>query len=128
MITILVSTASKGSSTFEFIRRVLSIHTNPCQALSDGCFSRSVKISKNKVYRIGMVLNKVRNNTLKSLDHDHCNSQVGWYPMGVCTRRVNSEGSFFTFCVGQPNDTLRDGLIRCTDLLLFRFLFLHQLF
>ena len=33
MITILVSTASKGSSTFEFIRRVLSIHTNPCQAL-----------------------------------------------------------------------------------------------
>jgi len=58
-------------------------------------FNRSVKISKNKVYRIGMVLNK-----------------VGWYPMGVCTRRVNSEGSFFTFCVGQPNDTLRDGLIR----------------
>ena len=33
MITILVVTASKGSSTFEFIRRVLSIHTNPCQAL-----------------------------------------------------------------------------------------------
>jgi hypothetical protein len=32
--------------------------------------------------------------------------------MGVCTRRVNSDGCFFTFCVGQPNDTLRDGLIR----------------
>jgi len=59
------------------------------------CFNRSVKILSNKVYRIGMVLNK-----------------VGWYPMGVCTRRVNCEGSFFTFCVGQPNDTLRDGLIR----------------
>eukprot|EP00092_Neocalanus_flemingeri_P027539 GFUD01029878.1.p1 GENE.GFUD01029878.1~~GFUD01029878.1.p1 ORF type:complete len:558 (-),score=157.37 GFUD01029878.1:326-1999(-) len=58
-------------------------------------FNRSVKINANKVYRIGMVLNK-----------------VGWYPMGVCTRRVNCEGSFFTFCVGQPNDTLRDGLIR----------------
>jgi len=58
-------------------------------------FNRSVRISKNKVYRVGMVLNK-----------------VGWYPMGVCTRRVNCEGSFFTFCVGQPNDTLRDGLIR----------------
>jgi len=58
-------------------------------------FNRSVKINANKVYRIGMVLNK-----------------VGWYPMGVCTRRVNSEGSFFTFCVGQPCDTLRDGLIR----------------
>ena len=38
--------------------------------------------------------------------------QVGWYPMGVCTRRVNCEGCFFTFCVGQPTDTLRDGLIR----------------
>ena len=48
-----------------------------------------------QVYRIGMVLNK-----------------VGWYPMGVCTRRVNSEECFFTFCVGQPSDTLRDGLIR----------------
>ena len=55
-------------------------------------------------------------------------SQVGWYPMGVCTRRVNSEGSFFTFCVGQPNDTLRDGLIRCKDLSLLCVSFLHQLF
>ncbi|XP_023320442.1 BTB/POZ domain-containing protein 6 isoform X2 [Eurytemora carolleeae] len=59
------------------------------------CFNRSVKIQANRVYRIGMVLNK-----------------VGWYPMGVCTRRVNCDGSFFTFCVGQPNDTQRDGLIR----------------
>ena len=58
-------------------------------------FNRSVRVSANKLYRIGMVLNK-----------------VGWYPMGVCTRRVNSEGAFFTFCVGQPNDTHRDGLIR----------------
>ncbi len=58
-------------------------------------FNRSVYIKANKVYRIGMVLNK-----------------VGWYPMGVCTRRVNCEGCFFTFCVGQPTDTLRDGLIR----------------
>ena len=58
-------------------------------------FNRSVRVSANKVYRIGMVLNK-----------------VGWYPMGVCTRRVNSEGCFFTFCVGQPSDTQRDGLIR----------------
>ena len=58
-------------------------------------FNRSVYIKANKVYRVGMVLNK-----------------VGWYPMGVCTRRVNCEGCFFTFCVGQPTDTLRDGLIR----------------
>jgi len=58
-------------------------------------FNRSVYVKANKVYRIGMVLNK-----------------VGWYPMGVCTRRVNCESCFFTFCVGQPTDTLRDGLIR----------------
>ena len=58
-------------------------------------FNHSVYVKANKVYRVGMVLNK-----------------VGWYPMGVCTRRVNSEGCFFTFCVGQPTDTLRDGLIR----------------
>ena len=58
-------------------------------------FNHSVYIKANKIYRVGMVLNK-----------------VGWYPMGVCTRRVNSEGCFFTFCVGQPTDTLRDGLIR----------------
>jgi len=58
-------------------------------------FNRAVLIQANKVYRIGMVLNK-----------------VGWYPMGVCTRRVQCENCFFTFCVGQPNDTLRDGLIR----------------
>ena len=61
----------------------------------DLIFKRSVYIKANKVYRVGMVLNK-----------------VGWYPMGVCTRRVNSEGCFFTFCVGQPSDTQRDGLIR----------------
>lgn len=58
-------------------------------------FNRAVLIQANKLYRIGMVLNK-----------------VGWYPMGVCTRRVNCDSCFFTFCVGQPNDTLRDGLIR----------------
>ncbi|TRY62081.1 hypothetical protein TCAL_12261 [Tigriopus californicus] len=58
-------------------------------------FNRSVCVLANRVYRIGMVLNK-----------------VGWYPTGICTRRISCEGSFFTFCVGQPNDTLRDGLIR----------------
>lgn len=58
-------------------------------------FNRSVCVLADRVYRIGMVLNK-----------------VGWYPTGICTRRISCEGSFFTFCVGQPNDTLRDGLIR----------------
>ena len=73
-------------------------------------FNRSVKINANKVYRIGMVLNKVSYLSMHTYSY-YCD-QVGWYPMGVCTRRVNCEGSFFTFCVGQPNDTLRDGLIR----------------
>lgn len=58
-------------------------------------FNRPVYIKAGKVYRVGMVLNK-----------------VGWYPMGVCTRRVNHDGVYFTFCVGQPTDSLRDGLIR----------------
>ena len=67
----------------------------PRNSMIEITFNRSVYIKANKVYRVGMVLNK-----------------VGWYPMGVCTRRVNSEGCFFTFCVGQPTDTQRDGLIR----------------
>ncbi|XP_040581914.1 BTB/POZ domain-containing protein 2 [Lepeophtheirus salmonis] len=58
-------------------------------------FNKPVVIKANRTYRIGIVLNK-----------------VGWYPMGVCTRRVLSEGCFFTFGVGSSNDNLRDGLIR----------------
>jgi len=58
-------------------------------------FNRSVEIQRNKVYRVGVVLNK-----------------VGWYPMGLCTQRMMSGVVFFTFCVGQPTDSVRDGLIR----------------
>ncbi|KAJ9589367.1 hypothetical protein L9F63_017419, partial [Diploptera punctata] len=58
-------------------------------------FNRSVEIHRNKVYRVGVVLNK-----------------VGWYPMGSCTQRIRCENAFFTFCVGQPSDSARDGLIR----------------
>ena len=82
---------SVTSNSYSFIA-VLQVNWNSMIEIS---FNRSVLVNANKVYRIGMVLNK-----------------VGWYPMGVCTRRVNSEGAFFTFCVGQPNDTHRDGLIR----------------
>lgn len=58
-------------------------------------FNRSVEIQRNKVYRVGVVLNK-----------------VGWYPMGLCTQRMMCGVVFFTFCVGQPSDSVRDGLIR----------------
>lgn len=58
-------------------------------------FNRSVEIQRNKVYRVGVVLNK-----------------VGWYPMGSCTQRMMCDVVFFTFCVGQPSDSVRDGLIR----------------
>lgn len=58
-------------------------------------FNRSVEIQRNKVYRVGVVLNK-----------------VGWYPMGSCTQRMMCDAVFFTFCVGQPSDSVRDGLIR----------------
>ncbi|XP_023721744.1 BTB/POZ domain-containing protein 6-B isoform X2 [Cryptotermes secundus] len=58
-------------------------------------FNRSVEIQRNKVYRVGVVLNK-----------------VGWYPMGSCTQRMMCDTVFFTFCVGQPSDSVRDGLIR----------------
>ena len=81
-----------NSLLFYFSQLSLQVNWNSMIEIS---FNRSVLVNANKVYRIGMVLNK-----------------VGWYPMGVCTRRVNCEGAFFTFCVGQPNDTHRDGLIR----------------
>eukprot|EP00096_Caligus_rogercresseyi_P009193 TRINITY_DN307_c2_g1_i1.p1 TRINITY_DN307_c2_g1~~TRINITY_DN307_c2_g1_i1.p1 ORF type:complete len:195 (-),score=66.14 TRINITY_DN307_c2_g1_i1:1191-1754(-) len=53
-------------------------------------FNKPLVIEPHKPYRIGIVLNK-----------------VGWYPSGVCTRRVLAEGCFFTF-----GESIRDGLIR----------------
>nr|CAD7456948.1 unnamed protein product [Timema tahoe] len=58
-------------------------------------FNRPVFIQRNKVYRVGVVLNK-----------------MGWYPMASCSQSVNCEPVFFSFCVGQPNESVRDGLIR----------------
>lgn len=58
-------------------------------------FNRSIYIQRNKVYRVGVVLNK-----------------GGWYPMGTCTQRMPCDSVFFTFCVGQPSDSIREGLIR----------------
>ncbi|XP_063242685.1 BTB/POZ domain-containing protein 6-B [Bacillus rossius redtenbacheri] len=58
-------------------------------------FNRPVYIQRNKVYRVGVVLNK-----------------MGWYPMGVCSQSMTCDSVIFNFCVGQPSDYSRDGLIR----------------
>ena len=58
MITILVWTASKGSSSFEFIRRVLSIHTNPCQAL---CHDWTAPSTKSEWCKIAMKRDRFTN-------------------------------------------------------------------
>jgi hypothetical protein len=58
-------------------------------------FNRSVEIQRNKVYRVGVVLNK-----------------MGWYPMGCSSQRMVCDTVFFTFCVGEPSESVRDGLIR----------------
>ncbi|KOC67580.1 BTB/POZ domain-containing protein 6-A [Habropoda laboriosa] len=58
-------------------------------------FNRPVYIQRNKVYRVGVVFNK-----------------LGWYPMGVCTENVLCNSVFFTFGVGNSSDDVRNGLIR----------------
>ncbi|XP_012266669.2 uncharacterized protein LOC105692200 [Athalia rosae] len=58
-------------------------------------FNRPVYIQRNKVYRVGVVFNK-----------------VGWYPMGACTQRMACDSVFFSFGVGNSADSVRDGLIR----------------
>ncbi|XP_046412978.1 uncharacterized protein LOC124176140 isoform X1 [Neodiprion fabricii] len=58
-------------------------------------FNRPVYIQRNKVYRVGVVFNK-----------------VGWYPMGACTQRMACDSVFFSFGVGNSSDSVRDGLIR----------------
>lgn len=58
-------------------------------------FDRPVYIQKNKIYKIGVVFNK-----------------VGWYPMAQCVPHINVSNVGFTFCIGSNNDSVRDGLIR----------------
>ncbi|XP_053981460.1 BTB/POZ domain-containing protein 2-like [Hylaeus anthracinus] len=58
-------------------------------------FNRPIYIQKNKVYRVGVVFNK-----------------VGWYPMGVCTQSMTCDTVLFSFGIGQEVDSVRDGLIR----------------
>ncbi|XP_022820532.1 uncharacterized protein LOC111352304 [Spodoptera litura] len=67
----------------------------PYRHLLDIMFNRPVYIQRNKVYKVGIVFNK-----------------VGWYPMGTCAQQVAAESVFFNFGIGQSSDSVRDGLIR----------------
>ncbi|KAG6460976.1 uncharacterized protein LOC115450622 [Manduca sexta] len=67
----------------------------PYRYLLDIMFNRPVFIQRNKVYKVGIVFNK-----------------VGWYPMGTCAQQVAAESVFFNFGIGQSSDSVRDGLIR----------------
>ncbi|XP_035726676.1 uncharacterized protein LOC118443575 isoform X2 [Vespa mandarinia] len=58
-------------------------------------FNRPVYIQKHKIYRVGVVFNK-----------------VGWYPMGLCTQHMTCDSVFFSFGIGNTDHSVRDGLIR----------------
>uniref|UniRef100_A0A1B0DD34 Uncharacterized protein n=1 Tax=Phlebotomus papatasi TaxID=29031 RepID=A0A1B0DD34_PHLPP len=58
-------------------------------------FDRPVFIQRYKRYKIGIVFNK-----------------VGWYPMAECLPKKTYQDVVFSFGVGMPNESVRDGLIR----------------
>lgn len=58
-------------------------------------FDRPVYIQRNKLYKIGVVFNK-----------------LGWYPMSTCVPSKTCENVTFNFNVGPVNESVRDGLIR----------------
>lgn len=58
-------------------------------------FDRPIYIIRNKIYKIGVAFNK-----------------MGWYPMCSCVPILTYENVCFTFNVGPPNESIRDGLIR----------------
>ncbi|XP_058810976.1 uncharacterized protein LOC131675853 [Topomyia yanbarensis] len=58
-------------------------------------FDRPVFIQRHKMYKIGVVFNK-----------------VGWYPVSQSVAKVNCDNVGFTFCVGSQSESVRDGLIR----------------
>ncbi|XP_053693236.1 uncharacterized protein LOC128741440 [Sabethes cyaneus] len=58
-------------------------------------FDRPVFIQRNKMYKIGVVFNK-----------------VGWYPVSQSVTKVNCDNVGFTFCVGSQSESVRDNFIR----------------
>lgn len=67
----------------------------PYHSLIEISFNRPVYIQRNKVYKVGVVLNK-----------------IGCYPIGTYPSQSTCNGVTFTFSQGQGGDSVRDGLIR----------------
>ncbi|KAJ8686524.1 hypothetical protein QAD02_022318 [Eretmocerus hayati] len=65
------------------------------QDLIEVLFNRPVCIQKNKLYKIGVVLNR-----------------RGWYPLASCTQSKVCDNVSFVFGGGNISDTVRDGVIR----------------
>ncbi|XP_076271238.1 BTB/POZ domain-containing protein 1 isoform X3 [Rhynchophorus ferrugineus] len=67
------------------------------RSLIEISFNRPVYIQKNKVYKVGVVLNK-----------------IGWYPIGTYPNVSSCNGVTFSFSQGQGGEGggVRDGLIR----------------
>ncbi|EDW26565.1 GL12915 [Drosophila persimilis] len=63
-------------------------------SLLDITFDRPVYIYRNQIYKIYVVFNK-----------------TGWYPMYSCVPDANSHRVKFMFNVGNPTESVRDGLI-----------------
>lgn len=58
-------------------------------------FDRPVYVYRNLIYKVYVVFNK-----------------VGWYPMYTCVPDVVCNRVKFMFNVGNPSESVRDGLIR----------------
>lgn len=58
-------------------------------------FDRPMRIDRCKMYRVGVVFNK-----------------IGWYPISTCLPTTMCGNVNFTFGVGSHSESLRDGLIR----------------
>nr|CAD7411121.1 unnamed protein product [Timema cristinae] len=98
-VAALVSCKRQGVSVTLFYHFVAALVSYDRQGVSVTLFyhfvAALVSCNRQVVYRVGVVLNK-----------------MGWYPMASCSQSVNCEPVFFSFCVGQPNESVRDGLIR----------------
>ena len=78
--------------------RLTYTHSNqrvPYDSVNDILFDRPMFIQSNKVYKIGVVFNK-----------------IGFYQEHEVQGLVRSSNITFTFNTGNPNDTCREGLIR----------------
>lgn len=78
--------------------RLTYTHSTPSvrfDSLMEISFDRPVFIQARRMYKIGVVFNK-----------------VGWYPMCTCAPSVTCDNVTFSFGIGDQNESIRDGLIR----------------